>query len=80
MLLRVKITSPQKIVWEGKAEWVSSENSAGKFDILPLHANFITIIENKPIKVKTETGIAEYSPTRSVLFTQNNMVLIYTDI
>lgn len=80
MTLRVKITSPQKIIWEGKADWVSSENSAGKFDILPMHANFITIIENKPIKVKTETGIVDYSYPRSVLFTQNNTVLIYTNI
>jgi len=80
MTLRVKITSPQKVIWEGTANWVSSENSAGKFDILPMHANFITIIEGKPIKIKTDTGVMDYSYPRSVLFTQNNTVLIYTNI
>jgi F-type H+-transporting ATPase subunit epsilon len=80
MTLRVKITSPQKVIWEGQADSVSSENTNGPFDILPMHANFITIIENKPIKVSVSGKIEEYSYPRSVLFTQNNTVLIYTNI
>jgi len=51
--LEVVVNSPDKLIWEGKAYSISSENSAGVFDILPEHANFVTMIENKPITIRT---------------------------
>ena len=40
----VVITNPDETIWQGEAESVSAENSMGKFDVLPQHANFVTII------------------------------------
>lgn len=79
-LLHVKINSPEKILWEGEAEWVSSENSKGPFDILPLHTNFISILENKKIRIKTTSKVEEFSYPWSVIYTHNNQVAIYTNI
>lgn len=78
--LSVYINSPDKLIWEGKANWVSSENSQGPFDILPLHANFITIIENKPIRIKTAEKILNYKFTHSIIYNHNNKIFIYTGI
>lgn len=50
-LLDVKITSPKEEIFQGKAISVSSKNSNGNFDILPEHANFITIVEKEPIVI-----------------------------
>jgi F0F1-type ATP synthase epsilon subunit len=79
-LLDVKINSPEKIIWEGNADWVSSVNLSGPFDILPFHANFITIIENQSIKIRSEGKITEYSYSRAVLYTHSNKVSIYINI
>lgn len=78
--LKVKINSPEKILWEGDAEWVSSVNSKGPFDILPFHTNFVTIIENQKIRINTGTEIQEYMFAHSVIYTHANHVYIYTNI
>jgi len=80
-LLTVRINSPDKILWEGEAEWVSSENKDGVFDILPYHSNFVTIIEDKDIKVKLVHGeVVTYKYPRSVIYAHSNSVKIYTKI
>lgn len=79
-LITVKVNSPERVIWEGPAKWVSSINSDGPFDILPFHANFITIIENKPIRVKTQDQIIEYVFPYSIVYAHNNLVNIYTNL
>jgi F0F1-type ATP synthase epsilon subunit len=79
--LTVIINSPERLVWEGKAEYVSSENSQGPFDILPMHSNFISILEGKTIKVKpVGAAVVEYAFPRCVLYTHSNVVKIYAKI
>ncbi|HEX67694.1 MAG TPA: hypothetical protein ENG13_01340, partial [bacterium] len=70
-LLEVKIFCSsllKEIPFEGKAEAVSSQNKLGKFDILPGHANFITLIfksliihtpQKKKIIYQFERGVLE---------------------
>jgi F0F1-type ATP synthase epsilon subunit len=79
-VLRVRINSPEKIIWEGEAQSVSSENVNGVFDVLPFHTNFISIMENKEIRVKTAEGIKTFKYPISVLHTHSNQVHIYTNI
>jgi len=50
--LTVKIISPTQTLYDGEAYSVSSVNSLGKFDILPMHANFITLVQKQPIFLK----------------------------
>lgn len=79
-LLSVRISNPQRVIWEGEAEWVSSENTQGPFDVLPMHANFITIISNNEIRVKTKEKILAYTYPQSILYAHNNKVSVYTNI
>jgi F0F1-type ATP synthase epsilon subunit len=79
-VLRVRINSPEKIIWEGEAQSVSSENVNGPFDILPFHTNFISIMENKEIRVKTSGEVKTFKYPISVLYTHSNQVHIYTNI
>ncbi len=50
-----KIMNSEKVLYEGKAKSASSVNDTDKFDILPGHTNFISIIKDYLILV-TETG------------------------
>lgn len=75
----ITISSPEKQIWEGQALSISSVNSDGLFDILPFHANFITIIENQPITIQTETGKQEFKFPKAILHVSKNIVHIYTE-
>jgi len=48
LVLQVKISTPTEVLWEGEAASVSSVNSQGTFDILPKHANFVTLVKGDP--------------------------------
>lgn len=77
----VRVSHAAKIVWEGEALSVSSENSDGPFDILPFHAHFISIILDKPIVINLLDGTTkEYNYSQSVIHVKNDKVSIYADI
>jgi F0F1-type ATP synthase epsilon subunit len=78
--LHVRVNSPEKIIWEGEAESVSSQNTEGPFDILPMHSNFITIIDNREIRIKTSGGTQIYKFNYSVIYAHSNQVKIYTNL
>lgn len=79
--LNVRIDSPEKVIWEGKATSVSSVNSEGAFDILPEHASFITFVENKPVIIRQDKKeLGRYTFERAILYVRNNSVTVYTNI
>lgn len=80
-VLQVKITSPKEIIFQGETLSVSSKNSHGVFDILPLHANFITLIENEPIVIRnTQKESQSFIFPVAIIYARDNRVDIYTDI
>ncbi len=79
--LHVRIISPQELILDSYAQSVSSKNEQGSFDILPQHANFITLVENSEIVVK----VANQKPLvfkypLAIIITRENKVNIYTHI
>lgn len=79
-LLEVKVfCSPiiEKESFRGKATAISSQNRLGKFDILPEHANFITLIfgdltihtpDKKKFTYQFERGVLEVSENKVNVF------------
>ena len=45
-ILTVKIRSPESTLFDGEAKSVSSINEKGRFDVLPQHAHFISLIRD----------------------------------
>ncbi len=80
MKIHVRINSPEKVLWEGEADSITSENAAGTFDILPLHTNFVTFIEKKPIYVRVDKETKEYTFDHSVIYAFENRIYIYTTL
>lgn len=79
LTLHVRIISPQKLILETEAESVSSKNLDGPFDILSLHANFLTVIEKQPIVVRINgQKPLTYNFPFAIIFAQKNQVNIYT--
>lgn len=79
--LKVRIVSPKKVLFEDKVLSVSSKNAVGKFDILPGHANFVSIIENFPITVRRPNRPAlTFQFPFAIVRQMANTVSIYTDV
>lgn len=79
-LLKVTIMTPREIVFDAPAFAVSSKNSEGSFDILPGHANFISIIQNQPIKItKPDKSTQLFNFERAIIKSAKNEVRIYAD-
>jgi len=78
--LEVVVNSPDRLIWEGKAYSVSSENSTGPFDVLPEHANFVTMIEKKPITIRTGLKEEVFQYDNAVLSVKDNVLTVYAEI
>lgn len=80
-VLRVKILSPRKELFNASALSISSVNSAGPFDILANHGNFITLVSGNPINiVLTNQQTQAFAFPIAVIYARKNMVTIFTDI
>ena len=78
--LNIQIHSPEETIWQGEADAVSSTNSLGEFDILPEHANFITIVENKPILIHQGKEALTFNFYYSVIHSEKDRVRIFAHI
>ncbi len=80
-VLKTSVLSSAKILWEGEAHSVSSKNTQGEFDILPQHANFITLVNDYPVRIHAVDGSEHsFSFSQSVIIVQANNVKIFGNI
>ncbi len=76
----VLVRDREGILFEGEAESVSSVNATGKFDVLALHANFISII-NEYITLRMLDGTIKTIPLKvGILKVRENSVEVYLGI
>lgn len=81
VLIKVRIISSQKTIYEGSVVSISSKNQEGKFDILPQHANFITLVRNSPIILKLQDNkTTNFQFPLAIIYFSNNQASIYTEI
>lgn len=80
LVLNVKILTPKQTVFEGQALSVSSTNSVGKFDILPSHANFITLVENQSIEIQDmNRQMQTFQFSQAIIYNVSNKVSIFAE-
>lgn len=79
--IQVKVISPKIEYFNGPALSVSSVNSAGPFDILPEHGNFITLVKSTPIIIRLPNKQQQtFTFPLAVFYTKKNVLTIFTDI
>lgn len=80
-LLRVKIYTPFKTFYENDAKSVTALNESGKFDILPGHHNFISML--LPCNVLVEAPDGEFKTiaiTRGLMHVREDRLIIFLDV
>jgi len=77
-ILTVTIKTAESVVFEGNAQSLSSRNETGAFDVLPLHENFICIIQDSFIVTK-EGGEKQIFPIKSkgILRVETNKATVF---
>jgi len=70
----------KEIFFEGKAESISSQNKIGRFDILPGHANFISLIFDSLSIITEDKKKIVYQFKKGVLEVSENKVNIFLGI
>ena len=80
-LLTVKVFSEFKTYFEGKAVSVTSKNPTGPFDILPGHANFITLLNEGNLKISRPNGEQFQTPIeRGVMHVNSDFVTVFLGV
>jgi hypothetical protein len=78
-ILQVEIRDPDKILFSGQANIVSSKNSIGPFDILPQHENFISLSDKITIYLDKHQK-QEIQNTSAIVKAKLNKVNIFLGI
>lgn len=78
--LKVIARAPFNIYYEGDAEAVTATNRVGKFDILPEHADFFSILSEGEIIIETSTEPVVFNVSNGIVAVRNNEVMIFVNI
>jgi F0F1-type ATP synthase epsilon subunit len=74
------VKSREGTLFDGVVASVSSYNKKGKFDVLPQHANFISLIKNKLIIRELGGAVRELPVTNGLMRVRKDNVEIYVGI
>ena len=78
--ISVQILSPSKVLFAGSAVALTSLNEKGRFDILPHHANFISIVKEYLIVHPNRKSKQKIEIKTGVLHCKNNVINVFVDI
>ncbi|HUQ84931.1 MAG TPA: hypothetical protein VM077_01280 [Candidatus Limnocylindrales bacterium] len=78
--MKVIVKDTNEILFEGEVERISSFNEVGKFDIYPMHANFISIILKELALYKDDKLVKEIKLERAIMKVKQDIVSIFLGI
>jgi len=73
----VTIYSLESILFQGEVKALTSVNEKGKFDILPLHSNFISIVRDYVILHQKNGEEKTFKLSQGVIKLNNNQANIF---
>ncbi len=78
--LYLLVRNNESILYEGFISGVTSFNEKGKFDIIPMHTNFISIIKDKIVIHEINGRVAEIELEHGILKVMTNKIDIFLGI
>lgn len=79
-LLSISVRTRETVLFEGVANTVTSFNLRGRFDILPYHSNFITLISKYVIVDTGKETERQFDIDKGILYAMSNKVSVYVGI
>jgi len=78
--IHVTIKSPETVHFDGKVTAITSNNEKGTFDILPMHENFISIIDTEIILHLSDKDQKKVTIEKGIIKSFENTVQIFLGI
>ena len=78
--MHVKVYAPFKVYFDGEATSISAVNDTGNFDILPQHHNFMTLLNEGDIIVRTEKGEEKVEINHGIMHVKADKVVVFLDV
>jgi F0F1-type ATP synthase epsilon subunit len=79
-LIKVKVSDTDTIIFEGEVERISSFNEVGRFDVYPMHANFISLIRQELTLFQKKVKVKEVKLEQAVMKVKKDIVHIFLGI
>jgi F0F1-type ATP synthase epsilon subunit len=78
--MKVIVRTTEDIVYNGEADRVSSFNEVGRFDIYPMHANFISILNKEITLYLHKEKVKEMKIEQAVMKVKGDVIHIFLGI
>lgn len=78
--IHVKIIDADSVLFEGEVDRISSYNEVGRFDIFPMHANFISILQKELTLFKGHEKVKELKIEQAILKIKQDTANIFLGI
>ncbi len=78
--LKVIARAPFEVYYEGQAKLVSATNGVGKFDILPGHADFFSLMTPGEVVIETDAEPVSIPISNGIIGVRDNSVLLFLNI
>jgi len=78
--INVKVRDADSMLFEGEIDRISSFNEVGRFDIFPMHANFISIIQKQLTLFKGHEKVKDIKIEQAILKVKQDSVTIFLGI
>ncbi|HSA83684.1 MAG TPA: hypothetical protein VLF20_02245 [Patescibacteria group bacterium] len=79
-LIKTQIINTEQVLFEGDVDRISSFNEVGAFDVYPMHANFISII-NKQLRLYNKHDIVkELTFETAIMKVKQDIVSIFLGV
>lgn len=79
-LIKVIIRDTENILFEGEVDRITSFNEVGRFDVYPMHANFISILSQKITLYNKHALIKELDIEQAIMKVKQDSVTIFLGI
>ena len=76
-VLNVQARAPFELYYRGNALSVSATNQVGKFDILPGHADFFSVINPGDVLIETDNEELTIPVSSGIVTVRDNEVLLF---
>ncbi|MDB5167075.1 MAG: atpC [Candidatus Saccharibacteria bacterium] len=72
--------APFHLYYEGPAESVTAVNKIGKFDILPGHADFFSMLDPGEVVIGTNTDQVVFTIHNGIITVRDNEVMLFVNM
>jgi len=80
MEMNVVARAPFNLYYDGPAESVTAINRVGKFDILPGHADFFSMLDPGEVIIGTSSDQIVFTIHNGIITVRDNEVMLFVDM